>query len=393
MRLLFVHDHRFYRDETGAVYTSGSLPAEVWQRYLAHFDSICVIGRDGGLLQPGMNFALSSHPGVAFELIPNVTYPQLVLGSNGVRRLVRSQVDSCRAAIIRLPSELGFLAAAECARAGKPYGVEMVGCAWDAMCNHGSPLARLYAPFVYLRTRRALAQAPLVLYVTSQWLQRRYPTAGDSYAASDVKIAPMDEQEEHARRSRLQRIAEGRPPELGTVASLRIRSKGIQTAIAALELLRKEGIELRYHVLGGGDASPWIALSERHGVADLVSFDGVRPAGEGVAHWLDTIDIHLQPSFQEGLPRATVEAMSRGAACIGSTCGGIPELLPPDRLHKPGDIVTLAARIRALATNPTRLAEASARDLEASSAFEPERLAAIRSHFLADLRAAAERTP
>jgi len=233
----------------------------------------------------------------------------------------------------------------------------------------------------------------LSLYVTSRWLQRRYPTRGKAYAASDVEIAPMSEEERSSRQMRLRAIADGRLPELGTVASLRIRSKGIQTAIAALEALRKSGLELRYRVLGGGDASPWIALAERHGVADLVSFDGVRPAGEGVRAWLDTIDIHLQPSFQEGLPRATVEAMSRGAACIGSTCGGIPELIPPERLHEPGAVAGLAQRIRALATNPEALAEASARDLETSRAFQPDRLAAIRSQFLAELRAAAERTP
>jgi glycosyltransferase involved in cell wall biosynthesis len=87
-----------------------------------------------------------------------------------------------------------------------------------------------------------------------------------------------------------------------------------------------------------------------------------------------------------------VEARSRGAACIGSTCGGIPELLPPERLHKPGDVAGLAERIEALATDARALAEASRRDLEASLAFEPQRLASTRSEFLAELRSAAERT-
>jgi len=393
MRLLFVHDHRFYRDETGAVYTSGSLPAEIWDRYLAHFDSVLVLGRGGGRLPADANYTLSGRPGVTFELIEDVTYGELVRGPRALRGRVRLAVTECDAAIVRLPSELGFIAAAECRRAGKAYAVEMVGCAWDAMRNHGSWSAWLYAPLMYLRTRRALKQAALSLYVTSQWLQRRYPTHGRAYAASDVEIAPMSESERQSRETRLREIAEGRPPVLGTVASLRIRSKGIQTALAALEMLRRQGLDLHYRVLGGGDASPWLALAERHGVADLVSFDGVRPAGEGVRHWLDTIDIHLQPSFQEGLPRATVEAMSRGVACIGSTCGGIPELLPPERLHAPGDVAALAERIRALAGNAQALGQASARDLEAARAFEPERLAATRSQFLADLRAAAERTP
>lgn len=393
MQLLFVHDHRFFRDESGAVYTSGSLPAEVWDRYLAHFDTLLVIGRDGGALPADAKFALSSRPGVSFELIANVSYAQLILGSRKLRERVGASVARCEAAIVRLPSELGFIAAAECAKARKPYAAEMVGCAWDAMRNHGARSGRLYAPLFFIRARRALRQAPLALYVTSQWLQRRYPTDGMSYSASDVETAPLTKQQLESRAARLANIAAGERPELGTVASLRIRSKGIQTVLATLEFLRKDGLELHYRVLGTGDKSPWIALAERHGVADLVSFDGVRPAGAGVRQWLDTIDIHLQPSFQEGLPRATVEAMSRGAACVGSTCGGIPELLPVERLHEPGDVAGLARIIRALATDPAALSEASARDLEASASFEPERLAAVRSEFLADLRAAADRAP
>ena len=390
MRLLFVYDHRFYRDASGATFTSGSLPAHVWDRYLEHFDSVEVIARDGGPLPAGSHFAPSNAAGVTFNLIPNMTsYRQQLLRPKGLKARLRSSIESASAVLIRLPSELGFIAAAECRRLRKPYAVEVVGCAWDALLHHGSLAGRIYAPFFFLRTRRAVRDAPLALYVTSRWLQGRYPTAGASYPVSDVEIAALDEAEIRARQSRLEAVAAGQPPQLGTVASLRIRSKGIQTALAALEILRNEGLEFPYRVLGGGDPAPWIALAESHGVADLVSFDGVRPAGQGVRDWLDSIDIHLQPSFHEGLPRATVEAMSRGIACIGSTCGGIPELLPVDRLHSPGDVPGLAGRIRDLATHPDKLAEASKRDLETASAFQPERLAATRSEFLAKLRATA----
>ena len=392
MRLLFVYDHRFYRDSTGAVFTSGSLPAHVWERYLEHFDSIEVIARDGGPLSEGSQFAPSNAPGVSFNLIPNMTsYRQQIFRPTGLKKRLRTGIRSASAVLIRLPSELGFLAAAECRRLRKPYAVEVVGCAWDALVHHGSLAGRIYAPAFFLRTRKAVRHAPLSLYVTSRFLQRRYPTSGKSFPVSDVEIAAMDEAELKAREGRLAAIAAGTPPQLGTVASLRIRSKGIQTALAALEVLRKDGLDFRYRVLGGGDPAPWVDLAQRHGVADLVAFDGVRPAGAGVRDWLGSIDIHLQPSFHEGLPRATVEAMSRGLACIGSTCGGIPELLPEDRLHKPGDVAGLANRIRSLATDPERLAQASARDLELSSTFLPERLAATRSEFLAELRTSAEK--
>ena len=51
-----------------------------------------------------------------------------------------------------------------------------------------------------------------------------------------------------------------------------------------------------------------------------------------VFEWLDGIDVYVQPSRTEGLPRALVEAMSRGLPCLGSQVGGIPELLEEEFL-------------------------------------------------------------
>ena len=39
------------------------------------------------------------------------------------------------------------------------------------------------------------------------------------------------------------------------------------------------------------------------------------------------MDLYIQPSRQEGLPRAVIEAMSRALPVFGSKTAGIPELL------------------------------------------------------------------
>jgi hypothetical protein len=78
--------------------------------------------------------------------------------------------------------------------------------------------------------------------------------------------------------------------------------------------------------------------------------------------------------------------MSSGSASIGSTCGGIPELLPAERLHKPGDIVGLCRIIRRLASDPEAIAQASRRDRESARAFDPQTLNARRSEFFGVLR-------
>lgn len=393
MRLLFVHDHRFHRGENGERFTLGSFPAEVWDRYLEHFDRVHVVARDGGPLPAGAQLSRSDRENVSFEDFPSLSsLRQLIVPSPGLDRQMKALVAESDAVVARLPSEIGLLAVKHARRLGKPYALEVVACPWDSYFHNGAVAARLYAPLAYLRHRRAVADAPLALYVTSAWLQRRYPTKGATQSASNVYLQPRDSAAAEGRRARLAAIATGHPPVLGTVASLQTRTKGIQTSIAALAKLRSTGLDLTYRVLGAGRVKPWQDLAEKCGVADLVHFDGTRSAGKDVASWLDEIDIYLQPSFQEGLPRATIEAMSRGAACIGSTCGGIPELLPPERVHRPGDVDVLAELIRRLATDPAALADASARDLDRAREFDPETLMKRRREFYAQLRKQAERS-
>jgi hypothetical protein len=390
MRMLFAHDHRFSRGPDGSLYSSGPFPIEAWDRYLEHFDELLVVGRDGDVVTDTSQLTLSSAPHVQFELLPNLSSArQLLFPSRSVDARMKAAVQSVDAVVARLPSEVGSLAIRHARELGKPYAVEMVGCAWDGTWNVGSLAGRVYAPLNFLKTRKRVRDAPLVLYVTSAWLQGRYPTRGQARSASNVALVPIDAAGAQRREARLAEIERGRAPVLGTIASLRIKTKGIQTALAAVARLRASGLELNYRVLGPGPIEPWRALAGRLGVADLVEFDGTRSAGAGVRSWLDQIDIHLQPSLQEGLPRATIEAMSRGAACIGSTCGGIPELLPAERLHRPGDAEGLSRAIRRLATNADAIAAASRADRETARAFDPQVLSGRRSEFFGLLRAQA----
>ena len=394
MRLLFAHDHRFHRGPNGELYTLGSFPTSVWDRYLSHFDEVHVLARDGGALPAGSQLARADRDRVRFEFLPSLSsLRQLVFRSPEVDARVRAAIEASDAVVARLPSEIGQLAVRHARRLGKPYAVEVVGCAWDASFKHGALGARLYAPLAFARTRKAVAEAPLALYVTRSWLQERYPTGGKSGSSSNVALLPMSATARKRRESRLAALASGVPPVLGTVASLHVKSKGIQTALAALALLRSEGLDLTYRILGPGPTERWRNLAERRGVGDLVHFDGTRSAGEQVLEWLDGIDLHLQPSFQEGLPRATIEAMSRGAACVGSTCGGIPELLPPDRVHRPGDARGLAAIVRRLASDPAAIAAASKADRETTRDYDPETLDRRRTEFYAQLRQMAEAGP
>ena len=118
----------------------------------------------------------------------------------------------------------------------------------------------------------------------------------------------------------------------------------------------------------------------RRGLATNVRFDGTLPAGEPVFDWLDAIDVYLHPSLAEGLPRAVIEAMSRGCPVVASNVGGTPELLPAEVLHDPGDVDRLSDLLR-LATDHGFRVAAARRNFDTAREYSREKLLARRDEF------------
>lgn len=327
MTALWVHDHRFFATPDGRVYTSGSVPASLWSRYLDVFSALHVVARRAEGEPDPQRHARSDAGGVRFSFVPSITTAQGWHRDRAtVRETLREALASVDAAVIRLPSFTGTLAVAEARALGVPYAVELVGCPWDALWNYGTLAGRGVAPWMFAATRRLVREAPFVLYVTRHFLQRRYPTSGRFAGISDVAIPAPDPDVLAARLDR-----QGAARSVGMIGHLGNRYKGHEVLLRAAGRLG-DGVEVR--VLGGGDPAPWQRLADRLGVN--TRFDGTLPAGEPVLGWLDDIDVYVQPSRQEGLPRALVEAMSRGCPALGSSAGGIAELLEPGCLHRPG---------------------------------------------------------
>jgi glycosyltransferase involved in cell wall biosynthesis len=343
-RVVFAHDYAFLRGPDDEVYSDRG--DWTWHRYLAFSGQVTVASRTKALgpAASRAELTLVSRPGVTFESIPSLSGP-LIRYSNRreAARALRSALSQADALVARLPSEIGSLAITVAERMEKPWAVEVVTCAWDALWNYGTWQGKVYAPYSWWRTRRLVRRAPRAMYETQQFLQRRYPAAGKMVGCP---IAELPEVESSVLERRLEAIEDWAPPlRIGLIGALSVGFKGIDTAIAALRQVRDRlpGFELR--ILGAGDPSRWQRLASEAGLDQQVQFDGVVPSGDPVGRWLDGLDLYIQPSFQEGLPRGTLEAMSRGLPALGSTAGGLPEVLEPESMHRPGDAARLGELI------------------------------------------------
>jgi glycosyltransferase involved in cell wall biosynthesis len=174
---------------------------------------------------------------------------------------------------------------------------------------------------------------------------------------------------------------------LVTVGSLAQRYKGIDVLIGALARCVQAGLNLTAVVVGDGRFRSELEAHAAHlGVAARISFVGEVQAGKPVRDILDASDLFVMPSRTEGLPRAMIEAMARGLPCIGSAVGGIPELLGAANMVLPDDPAVLAAKIREVLGDHSRMTEMSQQNLTTAKKYAEPVLAARRKRFYEHVR-------
>lgn len=334
MKLLFVHSTKIKEDTEGNYYTGGSYNKEVWDRYLSITNDLTIIARKDPKLYDKevaeKHFNSFDKRKIKFIEVPNLkaSYKAYfdIRGHLKRKQEIKKAVLRSDYLIARLPSNIGNIAIKFARKLNKPYLTEVVGCPWDTLWNYNFK-GKLLAPINYLKQKRTVKKAPYVIYVTSEFLQNRYPTNGDSVNCSNVSLINFNDAILERRFERIANISDDSKIIIGTTAPVDVKYKGQQSVIKALGKLKKKGVtNFEYQLIGGGDHSTLKKLAEDYGVIDQIKFLGTMPHKD-VFNWLDSIDIYAQPSKTEGLPRALIEAMSRGILSIGTNVGGIPELL------------------------------------------------------------------
>jgi glycosyltransferase involved in cell wall biosynthesis len=405
MKVAVTLEHRYYRTPDGSIWTDGLNPYEFWTRYLAVFNCVKVIARVQEISAPGDAYRRADGPGVGFHAVPDYRGPwQFLSRAVEVRRAVRSALEPADAVIMRVSSHIAGCLEPVLLRTGHPYGLEVVNDPYDVFAP-GSVQYRLRPLFRYWFTRQLRRQcrfAAGVAYVTERALQKRYPCAAFSMGLSDVEITPEtirtspevftthyssvelakeDAVAKHREASRCRQMR------LITIASLAQMYKAADVLIRAVAQCVARGSDVSLKIVGDGKHRAELErLTRVLGIGGRVHFLGQLPAGQAVREQLDRSDLFVLPSRCEGLPRAMVEAMARSLPCIGSTVGGIPELLEDEEMVPAGDVESLAAKIREVLASPERMAEMSARNLKKAQAYREDVLSMRRKAFFEHIR-------
>ncbi|MEC4812918.1 MAG: glycosyltransferase family 4 protein [Scytonema sp. PMC 1069.18] len=365
MKLVVTIEHRFDRTPDGKVWTYTTCPYSFWIRYLEVFERVCVIARVRDVCFVPSDFQRADGEGVSFAALPYYVGPwQYLQRLYQVKYVAQSAVGTEDAVILRVSSQIAALVQPLLHKVGHPYAVEVVADPYDAFAP-GSvrhPLRPLFRWLSPRQLRNQCVQACATAYVTQYALQRRYPPAKKAFSTHYSSVELPDTAFVSFARSPKQGISRLTLITVGTLAQL---YKAPDVLIKAVAACVKEGLDLQLILIGDGKHRPELErLAKNLDLEKRVNFLGQLPTGDAVRTQLDQADLFILPSYQEGLPRAMIEAMARGLPCIGSTVGGIPELLPPEDMVQPGDVLALTNKIREVVTNPERIAQMSARNLE-----------------------------
>jgi glycosyltransferase involved in cell wall biosynthesis len=387
MRVLVAIDHRFDSTPDGAVWTQTMFAPSYWKRYLEVFDGVSVVARVRPVAKALPGWIQVNVDGISVQPLPHYLGPWEYLRRR--RQVLAAAQDTFRVgdAVILYSASPPALAIRKKADAlDYPFGVYIIANPYDvfspgAVRNPLRPFFRWLAP----RQLRSLCQsASAAAYITEAALQKQYPPSPSAFAT----YYSMAELTDDVFIEKPRTFSPSQTPwTLITVGAMSQLYKAQDILIEAIALCVRQGLDLQLVFVGDGQYQPMLeAQAAELGISGRCRFRGQLTTGSVVRQELDRADLFVLPSRQEGLPRAMLEAMARGLPCLGSTVGGIPELLAQADMVPPANIEALAAKIHEMITDSDRLNQASARNLHRAQDYREHCIRDQRTMFYKTLR-------
>lgn len=321
--------------------------------------------------------------GVSFTEVPYFLGPKdYFFKRRAIRKMLKGFINPNEAYIMRVPSTIADILQPLLMKNNIEYGIELVGNPYDTF-KQGSYQHPLRVFFQYWLTKNVKDQifhAKSSSYVTKTFLQELYPNQNKDkqFSYSSISLLPehiVSEKENF-----------NKDKKLLFIGSLEYLVKSPDTLIKAFYKALQVNNTISLTIAGDGkERSGLEELVKGLGIQDKVTFLGFLNGGDAVREQLDQHDIYVLTSISEGLPRSMVEAMARGLPCIGSTIGGIKELLETDDLVDPQSVEELSEKILEFCSDDKRLKEKSQRNIEVAKTYQNNLLDEQRKSFYQSL--------
>lgn len=389
MKVIVATDLRGVIDREGRSWVGYPAGYDHWCKYLEVFDQVQVMARLEPVASVPGDFLRIDGELVSVAAVPYFVGPrEYLVQRKSVFRLIQSQLRLQAAVLLKAPGQVASVTSSVM-QVGRPYGIEVVGDPYEVFAPGvvSHPLRRYFRWRSVYQLRNAAQRAVAVRYVSGLYLPVRYPSAPSSLAVvcSDIELLDLHFRQPAREELRDQGYA------LVTVGSLEQLYKGIDVLLEAVAFASRDLSDLTLRIVGDGRYRHELELlANRLSIADRVTFVGQLPGGDAVRAELDRATLFVMASRTEGLPRAMIEAMARGRPCIGTTVGGIPELLSPEDMVPSNDSKALAAKIVEVLGDPSRMRAMSERNLAKAAEYRDDILRVRRNEFYRHVRDSTE---
>lgn len=274
------------------------------------------------------------------------------------KSIIKKEVKKCSSASLKLSLTDAMLAFKYVKRYKKPFVIESGTDSFNSLWYHGgSPFYKLAAVPMELLLKNYHRRSKYIVYVSKDYLQRKYPSKAFQIGCPDVALLPTNEL---VLEKRIEKIKKHRKPfVLGLIGATHAEYRGHDRLIEIMSKLVEKGYDTRVAFLGGGKSDDKrIMKAKSLGVLDRVVFCGRKNHNEVLA-WIDDIDCLVMPTLAESLGRSIIEAMSRGCPVIGTLGTAIPEQIGSDCVVYPKDIDGFVRIIELMINNEDYLVSCS----------------------------------
>lgn len=388
--ILYVHDHKFIFLSDN-YYSEGKFTNEVFSRYDVFDSNIKVISRVIHNHE-GAKLNVITNSNIRFTPVEGVDFSSVFTKNffTNIKLVVR-EIKKADALIVRLPSFLGIFILLVNLFFRKKYFIELVGDPKEALITSKNKVSLLFKCFIYIfasLNKFFIKKSDGVIYVTKYDLQQRYPTKKlQAYASNvEVNIKPLSlSLNKYA-------LKDEKKFKIGLIGSFNNEYKGIDNALKAIHLLKEQDCMVQLHILGSGKLKDhYLEMAKELEIAGQIYFDGSLSGGEAVINWLKDLDLYIQPSRTEGLPRALIEAMSVGLPAVATNVGGIPELLAVEFLVQSDDPQELTKKIKNLIASQQLRYEQGRANYNKAREYDSEILRQRRTKFWSQAKAIVEK--